>query len=360
MKEKAALYSKLKEQNLVPLWLVEQDVLPLRPNPAAIPWLWKWDQLYELAATSGKLVNLEEGGDRRALGLSNPGLNGKPYATETLWMALQWLNGKEIAPPHRHISQASRFIIQSEGSYSTVEGNRIFLERGDYVLNPPMLWHDHGSTNDKHAIWLDALDIPLTNYLNANFFESYHLDQQEITKKMNASVLKHGNGNYRPLWEPSNNEYPPVSVFKWKDTLKALNDLKEADEASPYDDVALEYVNSFNGKAVMKTFGASIQMIRPKVHTKAHRHVSSNVYYVFEGNGYSVIDGVQFNWSEGDFFVIPTWAYHEHCNISEDSDAILFSVNDTPLMQTLDKYREEPYLENDGYQTVREVFKSPL
>ncbi|UZT96023.1 cupin domain-containing protein [Chryseobacterium fluminis] len=339
---------------------MEQDVLPLQPTPAAVPWLWKWDELYQLAAMAGKLIELEDGGDRRALGLSNPGLNGKPYATETLWMALQWLNGKEIAPPHRHIAQASRFIIQSEGSYSTVEGNRIFLERGDFVLNPPLLWHDHGSINNNHAIWLDALDIPVTNYLNANFFESHYLDKQKVTKKINASVLKYGNGNYRPLWEDPINEYPPVSVYKWKETLKALNGLKEADEACPYDDLALEYVNSFNGNSSMKTFGASIQLIRPKIHTKAHRHVSSNVYYIFEGSGYSVIDGVRFNWSEGDFLVIPTWAYHEHCNTSESTDAILFSVSDRPLMQAMDKYRQEPLKENDGHQIVHSVFTGNL
>lgn len=358
--KKENLYSRLKEQNLTPLWLVEKDVLPAQPTPAAIPWLWKWEELHELAAIAGELIQLEDGGDRRALGLSNPGLNGKPYATETLWMALQWLNGRETAPPHRHIAQASRFIIQSEGSYSTVEGNRIFLERGDYVLNPPMLWHDHGSVNDKHAIWLDALDIPVTNFLNANFFESHHLDKQEITKKMNASVLKYGNGNYRPLWEENINTYPPVSVYKWKDTLRALNGLKEADEASPYDDLALEYVNSFNGNAAMKTFGASIQMIRPMIHTQAHRHVSSNVYYVFEGEGYSVIDGVQYNWTEGDFFAIPTWACHEHCNTSETNDAILFSVSDSPLMRALDKYWEEPYTENNGHQPVHRIFEGTL
>jgi len=356
MKKLKALYAQLKAQNLTPLWCVEQDILPLKPTPASIPWLWKWETMNSLISAAGSLVQLESGGDRRALGLSNPGLHGKPYATETLWMALQWLNGYEVAPPHRHVSQASRFIIQSEGSYSTVEGNRIFLERGDFVLNPPMLWHDHGSINDKHAIWLDALDIPLTNYLNANFFESHHSDKQEVTKKLNASVLKYGNGNYRPLWEDPIQNYPPVSVYKWTDTLKALNGLKEADEASLFDDLALEYVNSFNGNSVMQTFSACIQMIRPNIHTNAHRHVSSSVYYVFEGSGYSVIDGVRFDWSQGDFFVIPTWAYHEHHNTSEDKNALLFSINDAPLMHALNKYREEAYAENDGHQVVCSTF----
>jgi hypothetical protein len=43
-------------------------------------------------------------------------------------------------------------------------------------------------------------------------------------------------------------------------------------------------------------------------------------------------------------------------NGTGDEHAILFSIQDTPLLRVLDKYREEAYTENDGHQVVSSVF----
>ena len=168
-----ALYQAMGEQNLIPLWTLEADVMPWTPKPQAIPWLWKWANLYEIAERSGSLIPVERGGDRRAIALANPGLGGVPFATPTIWTAVQWLNGREVAPAHRHTAQAVRFIVDGSGSYSTVDGDRVYLKRGDLVLNPPWLWHDHGSDSDERAIWIDGLDIPLNKYLDTSFFEPF-------------------------------------------------------------------------------------------------------------------------------------------------------------------------------------------
>jgi gentisate 1,2-dioxygenase len=127
-------------------------------------------------------------------------------------------------------------------------------------------------------------------------------------------------------------------------------------DASPFDDVALEYTNPHTGKPVMDTITAWIQMLRPGIHTKAQRQVNSAVYHVFEGRGASVIGGVRFDWEQGDFFVIPSWAYHEHHNESRSDRAILFSIQDTPVLVALGKYREEALAANNGHQAVKEVF----
>ncbi|MCI0556570.1 MAG: cupin domain-containing protein, partial [Anaerolineae bacterium] len=128
-------------------------------------------------------------------------------------------------------------------------------------------------------------------------------------------------------------------------------------DASPFDDVALEYTNPHTGGPVMSTITCWIQMLRPGIHTKAHRQVNSAVYHVFEGHGSTIINGVRFDWEQGDMFVIPSWAWHEHNNTSAKERAILFSIQDTPVMVALNKYREEAYSENDGYQPVRDVFR---
>jgi gentisate 1,2-dioxygenase len=350
------LYQDLDRVHLKPLWKAEADILPTRPRSKAVAWLWKWPELLDLARQAGDLITLERGGDRRALGLANPGLGGLPYATPTLWAAVQWLNGREVAPAHRHTAQAVRFIIDGRGAYSTVEGDKVYLQRGDFILNPPWHWHDHGSDGDEPSVWMDGLDIPINNYLGASFFEPGTEDVQKTKPILDGSILKYGIGQLRPAWEPPCSRYSPLSAYRWETTERALQNLAKL-EASPFDDVALEYTNPHTGLPVMDTITAWIQMLRPGIHTRAHRQVNSAVYHVFEGRGATIIDGIRFEWEQGDFFVIPSWACHEHLNASRSDRAILFSIQDTPILRALGKYREEPLAEKDGRQVVTEEFK---
>ncbi len=350
------LYSDMSTQSLTPLWKIEESLMPVTPQPKTLPWLWKWESLREIAERSGKLVPIHRGGDRRAIALSNPGLLGQPYATQTLWAAVQWLNGREVAPAHRHTSQAIRFIIDGSGSWSTVEGDRVFLERGDFVLTAPWLWHDHGSKEEEPAVWMDGLDIPVNNFLDASFFEPYPHQAQEVTEVINGTVLKYGVGQLQPAWETRSTTHPPMHTYKWSETERALNNLAQV-TSSPYDDVVMEYVNPHTGGPVMQSFTCWIQMLRPGIQTRAHQHVGSFVYHVFEGTGETIINGVRFEWKQGDFFVVPTWAVHEHHNLSQDSRAILFSMHDTPLLRSLNKYREQSYTQHDGHQPVTGTFQ---
>jgi gentisate 1,2-dioxygenase len=349
------LYSEMEQCHVKPLWLAERSVNPAQPQPKTVPWLWKWSQLSNFVRRSCELVTLARGGDRRAMGLANPGLGGAPYATNTLWAAVQCLNGREVAPAHRHTAQAIRFMISGEGAYTTVQGDKIYLQRGDFAINPPWHWHDHGSEGDDPAVWMDALDVPLNNYLDAPFFEHAAKDVQQVTAVIDESVLKYGIGQLRPAWEPPAARYSPLSVYKWQVTERALNNLAKV-AASPFDDVAVEYTNPHTGRPVMDTMTCWIQMIRPGVHTKAHRQVNSAVYHVHEGRGATIIGGVRFDWEQGDIFVIPSWTYHEHLNDSKSERAILFSAQDTPVLVALGKYREEGLAANNGFQTVKETF----
>jgi len=39
---------------------------------------------------------------------------------------------------------------------------------------------------------------------------------------------------------------------------------------------------------------------------------------------------------------VPNWAWHEHVNRSKTDEALLFSVNDSPIVSAFGHYREEP------------------
>ncbi len=118
----------------------------------------------------------------------------------------------------------------------------------------------------------------------------------------------------------------------------------------------MEYSDPATGGPVLRTLACGIQLIRPGLRTMGHRHTSSVVYQVFEGEGYTVINGQRFEWTTGDMFAVPSWAWHEHGNES-GQEAILFSIQDTPVMKALALYREEAYEPNGGHQDITSNFR---
>lgn len=102
----------------------------------------------------------------------------------------------------------------------------------------------------------------------------------------------------------------------------------------------------------MQTMGASIQLLLPGQHTKAHKHTGSFIYQCAKGKGYTIIDGKRFDWKERDIFCIPSWMWHEHVNLSESEDACLFAFNDLPVIEGLGLYQERALEENNGFQVI--------
>jgi gentisate 1,2-dioxygenase len=100
-----------------------------------------------------------------------------------------------------------------------------------------------------------------------------------------------------------------------------------------------------------------VQLLRPGEHTLAHRHTGSAVYYVAKGTGMTVIDGRCFEWSKGDIIALPPWAVHEHANRSVSDDAVLFSIQDSPVLNALGLLYEEPYGDNGGRQRIISQFE---
>jgi gentisate 1,2-dioxygenase len=108
--------------------------------------------------------------------------------------------------------------------------------------------------------------------------------------------------------------------------------------------------NPATGGHVTPTFGCAIQMLRPGIRTKAHRHTTSAVYHVVRGSGYSIVEGRRYDWSEGDYFALPHRCWHEHANASASEPAVLFSLTDEPAFEALALRREEYWEQNDGHQ----------
>src|SRR5687767_8228609 len=115
------LYERLAERSLQPLWELS-GLLTAEPRVKGVPFRWTGKELRELGSRAGDLVPVDRGGDRRVLACCNPGLEGAPFAVSTLWAAVQYLRGHEVAPAHRHTPAALRFIVEGQGVWTLVDG----------------------------------------------------------------------------------------------------------------------------------------------------------------------------------------------------------------------------------------------
>ena len=215
------------------------------------------------------------------------------------------------------------------------------------VLSPPMgnplvpdlpnwSWHDHNNPTDKPVIWLDCLDAPMIGYYDAMFQEPYPEDVQPVTKPVGYTNASIGKGLMRGIVQDGVRALP--LTYKWDEAYHSLIGL---DTASRFDGVIMEYANPLTGGHTLPTMALKLQRLRAGEHTDAHSHTSCVIYNVGKGRGYTIIDGKRLDWSQGDTFVLPSMAVHEHGNSADDDDAVLFSMSDLPMIETIGCYREE-------------------
>jgi gentisate 1,2-dioxygenase len=318
----------LSERNMQGFWAREP-----RSNEAK-PFLWKWSEMAQALEIASDLVPMDKTG-RRNVGLRNPTVQGG--LTNTIGLGLQIIKPGEIAQTHRHVASAIRFIIKgSPKAFTIIEGERFPMEEGDLITTPNWTWHDHYNGSEKSVAWLDGLDVRLLGYLNAQFSQEFFQERQVVEKPdgySNATL-----GYARPSWLTKEHLVPPFR-YPWSQTEAALSGLKTS-EGDPFDAVRLEYVNPVNGGHTCPTFSCEAQLLRPREKTRAHRHTNSTVYYVFRGAGVTKVETQEFRWARGDILALPPWKWHQHENPFAE-DAILFSINDRPVLEVLGLYREE-------------------
>ncbi len=218
-----------------------------------------------------------------------------------------------------------------------MEGERFPMQAGDLILTPNWTWHDHFNDSKEPIIWLDGLDGPLLQGFNVLLFELYDKEAQPVTRQEGESRQRLGFAR-SPAQGTGRNRGVPFR-YDWKETYQALQAARD-DEADPFDGVILRFINPVTGGFTLPTMSCEIHLLKPGIETQAHRHTSTALYHVFKGRGRTRVGEGYLEWEKGDSFVIPLWQWHSH-----ESDArfesVLFSINDRPVMESLELYREE-------------------
>src|SRR5580704_9377652 len=186
-------YGRIAKKDMAPLWKVMGSVVTKEPVTRCQPHVWHYDDVKALVLESGGLITAEEA-QRRVLVLENPALHGESKATNTLFAGIQMILPNEVAPAHRHVSSAIRFVLDGEGAYTAVEGEKSYMSRGDFVITANWAPHDHGNTSNKAMLWLDVLDFPVVNFYEASFAEHFDDAMQETKRGDGDSLNFYGSG----------------------------------------------------------------------------------------------------------------------------------------------------------------------
>ena len=333
-------YEQIEKKSLTPLWEVMQNLVLPEPKSPCIPKIWKYDDIRKDILEAGDIISTEEA-ERRVLILENPGLLGTSRITRSLYAGMQLILPGETARNHRHTQTALRFVLEGSSAYTTVEGEKTTMHRGDFIITPPWGWHEHGNNGDQPTIWLDGLDIPIVQFLDTSFAEHYDKNVgQPLPKPEGDAIARYGSG-LAPIDNFSASAASPIFNYPYSTTREALEKMKGNGELDVCHGLKMKYTNPLTGDYAMPTMAAFIQLLPSGFTGKKYCSTDSTVFVCVEGEGKTTLGDTEIHWTENDTFVIPSWVPHSHN--SSNIDAVLFSFSDRAIQQKCGLWREKRY-----------------
>lgn len=332
--KRAAFYDKISQRDMAPLWEVLKDLVAKSPKSIAAPAIWHFDEVKPMVEEAGGLLTAEEA-ERRVLVLENPALRGQSRITPSLYAGLQLILPGEIAGAHRHTAGAIRLILDGDGAYTQVDGEKTLMKYGDFVLTPSWTAHDHGNESQKPMIWLDVLDVPTINFFETAFAE--HLDSAVQNTKFtgNDSLWRYGSGVLPDGTDVK--KQSPIINYAYERVRPILDRLAKTDDIDPYHGFRIRYANPFNGGWSMPTMGAHLSLLPKGFKGEPYRSTDGTIFACLEGKGQTMVDGEVLEWGPRDVFVIPSWKQYSH---KADAQSVLFSISDRPMQESLGIWRE--------------------
>ncbi|WP_369856762.1 cupin domain-containing protein [Candidatus Thalassolituus haligoni] len=335
--DKQNFYQELDPVSLAPLWEVMKGLVPFEPTNKAVPYAWHYEQMRPLLMKSGELLTAAEA-ERRVLVFENPSFRGQSIVNSTLYAGIQLILPGETAPAHKHTAGALRFVLESEGGYTSVNGERTTMHRGDLVLTPSGTFHDHGHDGEGPVIWIDGLDVPIVNYFQCGFSAQLDTERQLITKVEGYSGAAFGSG--MTPFEPRSpfGSTSPIFSYPYSRARAALLAITESEKPDPHWGYVLKYANPLTGDWIMPTMAAWLAYIPDQMITQKYRTTDNQVLVVSEGTVQVDIGDETFELGQNDVMALPGWTWRQF-HASEDS--VLFFFSDRSAQEKLGIWQEQ-------------------
>ena len=335
--DRQKFYNRISPSSMAPLWEVLKGLVPEQPKSKFAPHVWKYADAKPLLLEAGKLLTAEEA-ERRVLLLENPAAPGASRITATMFAGYQLIMPGEIAPAHRHTASALRMVLEGNGGYTAVAGEKTTMQRGDLVITPSMAWHDHGQEDQKPCIWVDGLDIHMVNFHEAAFSDHFNDKTQMLSKPEGHSEAEFGTGlapmtHRRPFGATS-----PIFNYSYAKTRPALMQVAATDAPDAHLGNALRYVNPHDGGWAMPTIATWMTYLPKGFETRPMRSTDGQGLIVVEGEITFELDGKTHVAGESDVVAIPSWTNKK---MRASKDAVVFTMSDRAAQEKLGFYREE-------------------
>lgn len=303
------LYPVIAANLMTAGWHKKRRSLYPEPQGDYRPLHWRWEHGRIALDQAGRWIGTELA-ERRNLLLYNPGgaTGDNDYDTvRTLVVAYQMIKPGEYARSHQHTPNAMRLILDAdEGCFTVVNGVKLPMRTGDFLITPGGCWHSHYNEGTKNAYWIDVLDVPLVHRLGPMIFG----EDPAWNQKEESSPAEH------PFYFPPSRTQPALAA------LPATNGVKRL---------------TLDTQTAMKPLDIGMFHIAAGAAYSARKSTASSVFCVISGSGQAKIGSMSTEWSVGDVLAAPAWNPIE---LKAGADAVLLEVSDAPVMHMLGFYRQ--------------------
>ena len=296
---------KIYQAGFIPGWIGEGGLKP-QPIQDYKAKQWNWKEGKKLLSAAVKSIDPKIA-ERRNIRMANSEPE-KRSSLSSIHASYQMVAPREFARAHRHTVNAGRFILESSGAFTTLDGKKVYMEPNDIILTPNWVWHGLGNdNNDLSASWVDFLDDPLVANLKTIFFEVRDEDYKDMVTETNSSYH-----------------------FKWFNLDKQLKEAV-ADKGEKYGHrIKLETPS-------IPTMDIYLERLEPTMKLQFIKSTANHIFICAEGSGTTTVNQNTFFWKRGDVIAIPSWSEFKH---DSNEHATLVEITDQPLIEMLGWYRE--------------------
>ena len=123
--------------------------------------------------------------------------------------------------------------------------------------------------------------------------------------------------------------------YSLTDELKRLRDMPRVRKAKDIkfrdgpQTFSRHYVEPKDG--ITQTFHLHLEEYSPGARSQKHGHVNEAAFYILDGEGYEVHDGVRYDWKAGDVAIVHNNCVHQHFNASPTNAARALVIKTKPM-----------------------------
>ncbi len=228
-------------------------------------------------------------------------------------------------------------MLDGEGAYTAVEGEKANMARGDFILTPNWAPHDHGNPGKQPVMWLDVLDMPTVNHFETSFMEHFDEKAQNTNRADGDSLERYGSGVLPDGTMDTYVKSSPIINYTYARTKPIIERLMKTGDIDPVHGARVRYSNPVTGGHVMATMGAYLAMFPKGFKGKDYQSTDGAIFVCVEGHGSTKVGDKVLEWGPNDVFTVPSW--HKYAHDVKD-EAVLFSISDKPAQEALGIWRE--------------------